>query len=502
MDQDCWELGQKKDLSTNAVKRYLELLQREPATIRIGEIQDLRNPIVGWDTTPQVLVPFQVNGSWAFAMVFEDCVHWFHSFNLAIHAPSEKPSGGPWTGPKNDDFNCTGIYMLIGIRRLLAGLPHLSQIEDGMKDQFRCRLFAELLCNRLNPSKGEVQVKAMFYNSISEEETAPTTFENTFWDDATYGMEGFEAGTASAAIAKNGTHYEYPPQLTEEEPILFPQQSAEPAAVNEMRDHYRPQLIGGGGPILARQQSTEQVSDTGVSDTGVSSTGLSSTGLSSTGLSSADTTSDEDSYTNQPIDFDFVDFRKIIVKNLNAAVTFCRSRQVSEASDLELLWTLVKKQKIDSEFHRRYFAALYFEKFSNADDVAPYNQLRLRAIRSRQDKHVQCKVWKDFCNFQKLNGAEKYAILCALPAGNNALTAEYMDEIKSRLSTAGSSLESYLQIIAPMVCSILKCQLPSQRLLIEDFRLRASEPMSTEVFKAYTSLDPHVQIDLNGLSSA
>ncbi len=75
---------------------------------------------------------------------------WFCDKTIEELIPSPSPR-------QNNGTDC-GLFVLIGIRLLSAGRPHLTQVESNdLLPTFRDRVLAELLASSLDPSDTQYQ---------------------------------------------------------------------------------------------------------------------------------------------------------------------------------------------------------------------------------------------------------------------------------------------------------------------------------------------------------
>jgi hypothetical protein len=85
--------------------------------------------------------------------------------------------------PKQKNGIDYGLFVLIGIRLLSAGRPHLTQAEsNALLPSFRERVLAELLASSLDPS--ESQYRELELKETNAKETPPQAIEDSDSDDS------------------------------------------------------------------------------------------------------------------------------------------------------------------------------------------------------------------------------------------------------------------------------------------------------------------------------
>ncbi|KAI5465174.1 hypothetical protein BGZ63DRAFT_422125 [Mariannaea sp. PMI_226] len=159
-----WPLVAGKHLTQQIVEAYLDLLRQEsPIMGLLGvRLSDSGSIQIGDEGVDQpAIIPFKNGTHWAFAAVYADCIHWYDSKPAQersrphFRATRARRLVGGWTGPEHSCPEDSGIVMLIGIRLVLQGVPHLSQkLTDELVRTFRTRMLAELQTQELIPIRG------------------------------------------------------------------------------------------------------------------------------------------------------------------------------------------------------------------------------------------------------------------------------------------------------------------------------------------------------------
>ncbi|CAM1503405.1 Fc.00g081810.m01.CDS01 [Cosmosporella sp. VM-42] len=183
-----WALSRGADLDDEIVEGYLRLLRATSLSIEIVEIRNLEldpgvNQILEGHERPAV-IPFRDGKDWAFAVAYSDCVHWYDSrtdrTRPRFSAGGSRRVVEGWDGPKQGRPGDSGVFMLIGIRCILQGTPHLSQtVASKLAETFRPRMLIELLADRIDP--GDADLQQIPPPSSPE--------ESHFFDDAAFGTQ-------------------------------------------------------------------------------------------------------------------------------------------------------------------------------------------------------------------------------------------------------------------------------------------------------------------------
>lgn len=139
-------------LKDNIASPKIILLQNTPHPSELG-LTILPNQVI--------LLAFPISTGWAFAAIYPDCIQWFDSnpdeqipdFQWARDISQKYNLRSTKVGPKQSRIENSGHFMLLGIRQITEGRPHISQQDaDTCIQNFRQRILIELLREGLNPS--------------------------------------------------------------------------------------------------------------------------------------------------------------------------------------------------------------------------------------------------------------------------------------------------------------------------------------------------------------
>ncbi|KAM4067502.1 hypothetical protein HRG_012285 [Hirsutella rhossiliensis] len=190
------KLASGGSLDVEIVREYLELLRQDVSCTKIFDVRDLREGAsiaANEGSQEPVIIPYHGDNQWAFAVAYDDVIHWYDSKSRDVPIFSASGSRSVvtnWTGPKSDAAN-SGVVMLLGIRCLQRGFPHRSQrVAEGMVSSFRSYVLVELLCQKLNPAVED------FEQLLAQEREN----ESLFFLDATHGMDEDSQHPAVAPI--------------------------------------------------------------------------------------------------------------------------------------------------------------------------------------------------------------------------------------------------------------------------------------------------------------
>lgn len=134
--QSICRLAQDQKVDAYVVGRSLDLLRRQSTLyMPIREVQSLQpgpNDIGNDGIDSPAIIPYEDGDGWAFAVAYSDCIHWYDSRQgqpLPEFSAAGRQILNGWTGPKQcaERQHDSGIFMLLGIRCISRGAPHVSQ---------------------------------------------------------------------------------------------------------------------------------------------------------------------------------------------------------------------------------------------------------------------------------------------------------------------------------------------------------------------------------------
>ena len=180
--KSLWRLKPGEKLNDEIINAYLELLQRHGSAeqyIAEAGILHLKHgrPWKGADKliqtgTYSIFIPINYSDHWTFAVLTSKkkgdpvCYDYYDSldgglppnFTDWLHGRFPTIQGVAAKTPKQENYVDCGLFVLMGIRLILAGRQHLSQAQsDDVMPTFRQRVLAELLVSSLNPSSSQFE---------------------------------------------------------------------------------------------------------------------------------------------------------------------------------------------------------------------------------------------------------------------------------------------------------------------------------------------------------
>ncbi|KAJ2981954.1 hypothetical protein NQ176_g1708 [Zarea fungicola] len=200
LSEAAWSMAQQQASPRDAVQSYLDLLRHLDSPVEILPVRPLQNEIAlsSEGTNRPAIIPFVDDDTWVFAVAYPDCVHWYDSGRdrhiPSLSSPDKRAVTNHWTGPKHERNADSSIFMLMGIRCIQRGSPHLPQeTAVSLASTFRARVVVELLCGKIDPPKHSVEMLLM--QEVEE--------QSLFFEDAMNGMD-WQSSPSPDAETENG----------------------------------------------------------------------------------------------------------------------------------------------------------------------------------------------------------------------------------------------------------------------------------------------------------
>ncbi|GJC91131.1 hypothetical protein ColLi_13969 [Colletotrichum liriopes] len=188
---------------------------------------------------------------------------------------------------------------------------------------------------------------------------------------------------------------------------------------------------------------------------------------------------------------------KTILDMLSEAVAFYRSSRLSESSELSVIWSAIKNG-FKSEFYRRYSGVLFYRQMARlSNDQKVSMSTQMKSLQSRS------KIWHDICQLRHNWGAAQYVLLCVVPEKphlegmNPQERQDQLEQVRERLDNTHNSLSSYVEAAKGLCAALIQGSLPYDRLMIDNYHLKAYQEFMEPEFAAYTSLDPRAAIPIS-----
>ncbi|KAK1975654.1 hypothetical protein LZ30DRAFT_693440 [Colletotrichum cereale] len=427
------------------------------------------------------IIPCNYDGAWFAAVAHADCVQLYgvqdeSSSKLeqqlqALFLDRIVRFSKPLVATQVED---TGVLMLLSMRMLASGGVPTQGADTTFLQNSRARIFIELLTQTLDAKDSDVSSrlqKAQAENSFF--------FDEAFCEDDTFSP----VGSTFTANMGDGVDFAF---STSPEPIR--------------------------SPLSAGEVSPSTGTGLGVA-TGVSAQALRhpSSSPHPAGPAYEKLTSLRSGWV-----FDIGMYGlppsmprecRIILDMLSEAVAFYRSSRLSESSKLAVIWSAIKSGS-KSEFYRRYSGVLFHKEMlhlSSNQEVA----LRLKTsttmteLREMRRHQSDFQIWHDICQLRRDWGPGQYALLCVLPERpqlermNKREQQTQLQQICERLGDDRDALSRYLCTAEKLCTALIQGNLPSGRLMIDDYHFKANQDLSEPEFAAYTSLDPRPVIPIS-----
>lgn len=483
-----YSVMEDKPVLPTIVDEYLNLLRHKSLGINILDARIIKEGICyiqdeGLDRP--TIIPLQILGyrnAWAFIVAYSDCIHYYdsgdNSLKLTVIDNTSRAVETDWTGPKNENENLSGIYMLLGIRRIIEGHPHISQQAATGKalESFRIRILIELHCKKTDPSLEEFQPSQAgnIYNP-------PAT---SFWGSQNISVPRESAPLmpidGSAPIVHSGLQNML--STRESIPVILGDDSN--MAPNFISENMF--LSTGQGSVESLSNSTPELSHSSVTRRSTPATSPGSR------LSPQPTSQ----LSNNAKAFNTM---KGILNLLSTASLACRLSKVSKNTSLAILWHAVKEDHFGSKFHQRYNAVLFYNKMEALrSDDAIKSEIKGGDIRMMKTRKKQCKFWKDVYDIGESFGWEdddRYVLLLAissLSANESQQNKEdILEQLRRRLNNDSDPLKQWLLSAKELCAAIIKQSLPEENLMIDVYFLKKGEEIDQRTYDSFVSIDPH-----------
>ncbi|KAL7940679.1 hypothetical protein V8C42DRAFT_336859 [Trichoderma barbatum] len=486
----CPKLKDNTPVHPEVVTEYLKLLRKPPSMELVNTITIKEGTYNIYDEgiDRPTIIPLKIsdNGkdAWAFIVAYSDCIHYYNGGNndstsniIDKHTRPVKIGG-----PKAEHEYDSGIYMLLGIRRILDGIPHISQqaATPEVVSNFRVRILVELLCKKMDPSmedfqafceKEDIVMPSALQENLLQSSSAPTPNLQSY--------PSFTRKSTSPVVGED-----YIPQDT-----LLP--------IEEVYAIYTPTAYSNPMDIL---QPTEEGHATFSSNSTPKFSGTLS-GRQSTAATSVNVSSPPRPRLSFNVQ-NTINTMKGILNLLSTAAFTCRISNTSKKTSLAILWHSINKDHSESKFHQRYNEVLFYDKMEALrSDDAIKTEMNERNITPMKLKKKNCKFWKDVCDIGEGLGwkdENKYVMLLAissLPA-NESQRKEILSHLRSRLDDGSDQLRNWLLSAHSLCTSIVKQELPEENLMIDLYYLKKHNNIDEETYKSFMSLNSHVAMEI------
>ncbi|KXH48212.1 hypothetical protein CSAL01_07595 [Colletotrichum salicis] len=482
--------GEQADVDT--ITEYLRLLQpvypsfhySDPVIFTSDDTETAARLYGTLDAT--TFIPCNYEGAWFAAVVYADCVQLYgvqagSSSKLEQQVQALFPgrticfSEPLVTTPVKD----TGALMLLSLRMLAGGGVPTLCADTAFLRNLRARIFIELLTQNLNAEdsdvderlrQAQVEDSIFFDEAFIREDNSPSPVGSTFTASMGDGVGSFAfgaspsssrslspAGEVSPSTGRGSSETTNPLPKASHPSSLFSRAAGPSPKVTKLRS----------GLVFGTRMRR----------------------------------------VSPPMPPPISEECRSILSMLSEAVAFYRSSRLSGSTELAVMWSAIKSGS-KSEFYRRYIGLLFYEemsRLSSDQEVA----LRLktgitkRELGEMRRHQSDFQVWHDICNLRPDWGWGRYALLCALPesfqVGRGSKTEQQtqLRRISKRLQDDHDPLLGYLGVAKELCAALVQGSLPCERLMIDDYHLKAYQDMSGPEFDAYMSLSPRPVIPIS-----
>ncbi|KDN62701.1 hypothetical protein CSUB01_08507 [Colletotrichum sublineola] len=503
--QSMWRLAGNDHLDVIVVTKYIKLLQLSSPSSPSPPSHRTQQPIIvgtGANTIvidPEVkmtLLPIQYENSWFAAVAYADCIHVYNSDNEGA-MPPEMQKWLSSTFPTRQIRCCalteaseqkdSGLFMLLAMRMLVSGRAPTRRNDREFVRYLRAKTFIELLTGNLNASDQDVET----LHEAFDKDTS------CYFDDAFVSHHSSPCGPDSSSTADTGTVAQMPPESvrsTEDQPVPF-----------DMCVTSWGTSTGSGS--YSRRLPSQVVSSRSNANAQDNATEITVPNSRNTEGRSRNRSATPPSMPQEC---------KNILQLLSEAVVFHRSSRLTGSSDLATLWSFIRNDfsnGFKSEFYRRYNGVLFYEKMLGLHsdrEIATLLELPLGNARDLQEvKKLQSrfKVWHEICQLRNSWGKGRYTLLCAVSDGSSLERASSeqkeskLSRLKSRLEDEEDPLSGWINSARELCCSLIEDRFPRDRLMIDNYHLKASWTLYEPEFAAYTSMNPNATIEIERMAA-
>lgn len=478
------------------IQAYLDIIKQSPCDAEISDIihrRDLTPCLDSHGISKPRIVPVEDEGGWAFAVLYADAVHWYDS---KPGYPAPDHASTTWTGPKSSKLEDSGVFMLLGIRRIASLQPH---IDTDNIDTFRTHLFVELVAEQLDPPdeivdrllRASMEEESMFFNDAFDEDTAAGMVETSqsYWPsadgmqpepittvpspapDSTNGvvnepvMDTLTIGSPVRASANAARQ----PDVHIEELISLPQVVITPRVT--LTEAPRPGEADSEDNSQGARLPIEEDIQMSQGEENHSPTSSPSQGHANVGRQRSPTP--RANFDSLLSDSEGFELRRHILQSLSDAVAVVRCANLDPRTNFEVKQSLSYKLKVGGDFHIRWCKALY------ASDLA--NRPQGSANKRHQE---QCQYWKklrDWGDSRQLPGLLLFCVIPKRVQMTGRLLKRFLDWAESNTD----ELREHLEMAEDVYNFIVTGQLPTERMRIESYEERKEEKVSKPMFETF-----------------
>uniref|UniRef100_L2GBI2 Uncharacterized protein n=1 Tax=Colletotrichum fructicola (strain Nara gc5) TaxID=1213859 RepID=L2GBI2_COLFN len=112
-----------------------------------------------------------------------------------------------------------------------------------------------------------------------------------------------------------------------------------------------------------------------------------------------------------------------------------------------------------------------------------------REVKDMRRQQSEFQIWYDLCQLRQNWGPGQYALLCVLPERPQLERMDreerrmQLEKIYQRLGDNGDALSKYLSAAKDLCAALVQGNLPRDRLMIDDYHLKAYQDLSEPEFR-------------------
>ncbi|KAF4881011.1 hypothetical protein CGCFRS4_v015984 [Colletotrichum fructicola] len=491
-----WRLARGDHVDSGIVASYAQLLHSSCPSVRYADpvifASEAMETASGLDSTSgaATIIPCHYDGAWFVAVSYADCVQLYgvqaeHSSKLDQQLQVLFPDlmarfAEPLATTRLED---TGILTLLGMRMLAEGGVPIQSADAEFLRSSRVRVFIELLTGTLDVKDSDVRSwlqEAQLEDSVFFDEAFG--HETDSHSSISPAFPGDVAGGADFAFGSAPEPASSPLPAREASVSTTGQGSGIPADVSTGPSHHP-------SPSPHHPSSSPHLAGPAYEKV----TSLRSGRIFGIGMYGMPPRMPEEC--------------RVILNLLSEAVAFYRRSRLSESSELAVIWSAIKNGS-KSEFYRRYSGVLLHKNMAHLGsdhEVALLLKpdITAREIKDMRRQQSEFQIWYDVCQLRQNWGPGQYALLCVLPERPQLERMDreerrvQLEKIYQRLGDNGDVLSKYLSTVKDLCAALVQGNLPRDRLMIDDYHLKAYQDLSEPEFAAYASLEPRPVIEIS-----
>ena len=421
-----------------------------------------------------------------------------------------------WRGPQHSKQNDAGLFMLMGITRILQRKPHLSQeVIDRITHAFRVRMLIQLLTRRLEPTSEDLKK-----TGVAAEMTRAGAREQG-------GTQNEEQVEQCITVSQVGDMFSpsYGMENSYFEDALFVTDTYQPVEENETvyaRHGYNSTQAALAHTSLVNDFSGIQAAETGdlyagfatqreTPQLGHASSTItpSPVNLPNTSRRRAVTQRNGMVRPRPPINEIPVETiiksitRATILENLSTAWRVKRLAMACKKYNERLLWNLARNRKTDGTLQQRYQRVLFNDRLDTESGKEMLSRMPKRKKNRWEEDHSCWKIWQDLRDLgREHDDLDPFVVLAVFPSSMNidsmslerkgSLMEAFEKEIKS---DNPGSIRQWLREARPLCEAIFAKNLPLNVFNIDDFEFEKEKEVTDKEWESLMEVPLDLHFD-------